>query len=374
MRARVVHAAAILVLLAAVSRYYDRATGFTALVGFGDKQAASVVPALRDLPHEIARGSNGYDGQFYAQMAFDPLLRDPATDHAMDDAPLRARRILLSWTSYALGVGRPAWILQVYALLNVMTWIALSVVLRRWFPLISPRGLFLWLLTLFSAGLMWSVRFALLDGPSLLLLALAMAALESGRRWLAALVCGIAGLARETNVLGICGLIDPGEWRRPRSIARQLALVATALLPLAVWFDYIHSIYRSLIFTSGETLTTPFAGMLWRVGVGLNLEKSSVQQAGFVVLMVVAFATQIGWLLARPRWHDAWWRVGVAYAALLPFLGPPLWTGTPPTAVRVELPLLLAFNIGLVRVQGVAAFWTLASLGNAAIVLQPLIR
>jgi len=372
-RASVVHVAAILVMVAAVSRYVDRTTGFTALVGFGDKQAGSVVPALKRLARESA-GSTGYDGQFYAQMAVDPLLRDPATDRAMDEAPLRARRILLSWTAYALGAGRPAWILQAYALQNVIAWIALSFVLRRWFPLASPRGLCLWLLTLFSAGLMFSVRFSLLDGPSLLLLSLAVASIESGRRWLAAIVCGIAGLARETNVLSVLGLIDPRQWTRPHSIVRQLALVSTALLPLALWFDYIHSIYRSLIFTSGETLARPFAGLVWRIGVDLNLEKSSVQQAASVTLMIVAFATQVGWLLARPRWQDPWWRIGVAYALLLAFLGQPLWSGTPPAAVRVELPLLLAFNIGLLGVHRAAPFWILAGLGNAAVVLSPLIR
>jgi hypothetical protein len=374
-RSRVVHAAAILVLLAAVSRYYDSATGFTALIGFGEKQAASVVPAVKDLPREIARGSNGYDGQFYVQMAVDPLLRDPATDRAMDEAPLRARRILLSWTAYALGFGRPAWILQVFALQNVIAWIALSVVLRRWFPLTSARGLCLWLLTLFSTGLMWSVRFALLDGPSLLLLSLAVAALEGGRRWIAATVCGVAGLARETNVLSVFGLIDRREWSGGvRPIARQIASIVVALLPLALWSDYIRSIYRSLSFTSGETLTRPFAGLLWRAGVGLNLEKSSVGQAAIVILLVVAFATQVGFLLARPGWRDPWWRIGVAYAALLAFLGQPLWTATPPSVVRVELPLLLAFNIGLLGVRRQAAFWVLALLGNATIVLQPLIQ
>ena len=73
-------------------------------------------------------------------MALDPLLRDPATDRAMDDAPLRARRILLSWTAYVLGLGRPAWIVQAFALQNVFAWLALSVLLRRWFDLTTVRG------------------------------------------------------------------------------------------------------------------------------------------------------------------------------------------------------------------------------------------
>jgi len=374
-RVLVVHSATIAVLLGGVASYYDSSSGFTALIGFGGKQAASVVPALRDLPHRATRGTAGYDGQFYVQMAVDPLLEDPLTDRAMDVAPLRARRILLSWTAYILGFGRPAWILQVFALQNVLAWIALTFVLRRWFALTTARGLALWLATVFSAGLLWSIRFALLDGPSLLLIALAVASVESGRRWLAAGICGIGGLARETNVLSLFGLIDPAEWKSARSIARQAGFVVLALVPLAIWFDYIHSIYRSQIFTSGETLARPFAGAVWRTHLALEeFTGGGYQRPAMTFAMVAAFVTQIGLLVARPRWQEPWWRIGVAYAALLPLLGQPLWTGTPPTVIRVELPLLVAFNVGLRTVERRDAFWLLLACGNVSLLLQPLFR
>jgi hypothetical protein len=374
-RALIVHVAAIGVLLSAVARYYDSSNGFTALIGFGGKQAASVVPAIRDLPHSVMRGTSGYDGQYYAQMAVDPLLKHPLTDSAMDEAPLRARRILLSWTAYVLGFGRPGWILQVFALQNVFAWIALTFVLRRWFAMTTPRGLALWLATVFSAGLLWSIRFALLDGPSLLLISLAVASIESGRRWLAACICGIAGLARETNVLSLSALTDPAEWTSARLIARQVGLVLLALVPLAIWFDYIHAIYRSEIFTSGETLARPLAGALWRTHVALEqLGDGAYKPAAMTCAMVAAFGTQVGFLVARPRWKEPWWRIGIAYAALLPLLGQPLWTGTPPTVIRVELPLLVAFNVGLRGVSRADAFWLLLACGNLSLLVQPLFR
>jgi hypothetical protein len=372
-RAHVVHAVAIVVILAGVLRYYDPADGFTSLVGFGGVQAGSIIPALKELPHKVYRGTAGYDGQFYVQMAMDPLLERPSTDRAMDEAPLRARRILLAWTAFALGFGRPAWILQAFALQNVLTWIALTFVLRWWFDLTTRRGLALWLVTLFSAGLLWSIRLSLLDGPSLLLLALAVGAIESGRRWTGAIVCGIAGLARETNVLSVFGLIDPARWKDWRSMVRQAGLVALALLPLALWFDYIHAIYRSAVFTSGETLASPFAGMLWRAGVAVrDVEHGIYRPAWATLAIIVAFATQIGWLVARPRWREPWWRIGVAYAAMLPFLGQPLWVGGLGTVIRVELPLLLAFNIGLRTVKSEPLFWLLLACGNGTVLLQPL--
>jgi hypothetical protein len=369
-RGWILYAAAVVLFLTGVGRFYDARTGFTSLIGFGDRSAAGALPAVRALPHRVYPHSAGYDGQFYAQMAMDPLLRDAATDQAMDEEPLRARRILLSWTAFALGLGRPTWILQAYAVQNVICWLVLSFVLLRWFPLTTTRLSALWVAMSFAGGLMWSVRFALLDGPSLLLIALGMVALEGGRTWTSAAVFGLAGLARETNVLGIAALAEPHRWRRWRALARQAGLVALAVVPILVWFDYIRSIYHTRVLTSGETLSPPFEGALWRLqqaleGVG---HVGITRDAALTLLVLTAVCTQIGWLIARPAWRDPWWRLGVAYALLMPFLGKPLWAGQPPTALRVLLPLLLAFNVQLRSCERPIAFWTLFALGNATVV------
>ena len=147
----------------------------------------------------------------------------------------------------------------------------------------------------------------------------------------------------------------------------QVALIATALLPLAIWFDYIHSIYRSLIFTSGETMARPFAGASWRArAASEQMAGGAIWPDAMTVAMIAAFVAQVSWIVARPRWQDPWWRIGAAYAVLLPFLGQPLWTGTPAAVVRIELPLLLAFNIGIQHVERPIVFWLLFACGNAA--------
>lgn len=143
------------------------------------------------------------------------------------------------WTAYILGLGEPRWILQAYALQNVACWLLLSVVLLRWFPPVSGRMTALWFASLFTGGLIWSVRSALLDGPSLLLLALGVAAVERGSRWWSAAIFGVAGLGRETNLLAVSAQVDPRatSWR---AIVRQTAQVVLIVLPLALWFDYIY--------------------------------------------------------------------------------------------------------------------------------------
>lgn len=64
---------------------------------------------------------------------------------------------------------RPAWILQAFALQNVVCWLVLAWLITRWVPPDSPRLFARWAACMFSHGLLWSVRFSLLDGPSVLL-------------------------------------------------------------------------------------------------------------------------------------------------------------------------------------------------------------
>ena len=94
------------VFLASVARFYHPGYGFTALLGLPQDHAYEL-PALRAIPHIDYPPSASYDGQFYAQLALEPLLRNPDIDRALDQPPYRARRILLSWTAWALGLGRP---------------------------------------------------------------------------------------------------------------------------------------------------------------------------------------------------------------------------------------------------------------------------
>ncbi len=363
-----IYVATIGLFLWSVAQFYDRQTGFTALIGFGERFEARTLAAVKVVPRHIDRQSAGYDGQFYAQMATDPLLRDAAIDRALDDAPLRARRILFSWTAYAAGLGRPAWILQAYALQNVVSWLLLSVLLLRWFPLVNGRLIALWLGTLFAGGLLWSVRSSLLDGPSVLLLAVGMAALESGRAWLSAAIFGIAGLGRETNVLAAASQMRPTcvSWR---SIAAQAVQIALIVLPLAIWFDYIYSIYRGLLYTTGKTLAAPLGGLLWKWQVTLAaLDAHGWTAARFGLLTLIAVTVQAAYVLARSEWKNPWWRLGVAYTALLLLLGRPLWEGEPATALRVLLPLSLAFNVLLRECRRADRFWPLFIGGNLTVV------
>jgi hypothetical protein len=126
--------ATVLVFLQSMRQYYHRNTGFTELIDFGDQFYETVLPAIRGVPRYTDPRSPGYDGQFYAQLAIEPLLRNRDLDKALDSPPYRARRILFAWTAYVFGLGQPWWILKVYAMQNIAAWLLLAWLLLRWLP------------------------------------------------------------------------------------------------------------------------------------------------------------------------------------------------------------------------------------------------
>jgi hypothetical protein len=360
------YVATVVVFLASLVQYYQRNTGFTTLISFGDQFEKTRLPAVVDVPHFVHYQSPGYDGQFYAQLAVEPFLRNRQLDRALDSPSYRARRILFSWSAYALGLGRPAWILKAYAAQNIVAWLLLAWVLRRWLPPSVPRNLMPWVGCLFGVGLIMSVRFALTEGPGLLLIALAVTAIERGRPWLASGLMALVGLGRETNVIASGLLMDrvPKTWREAIGLAmRGLLMVA----PFALWFAYVRSVFPPLAASDAANFAAPFSGYLskWEFTV-TQLRASGWwgSWARFNLAALVSLTVQAGFLLARREWGSAWWRAGAPYALLMPLLSYPIWEGDPGAIVRVVLPMSVAFNVLVVRSRW---FWPLVIAGNLTI-------
>lgn len=372
---RTAYAAVVVGFLLTVASYYDRTTGLTIFLGFPANSHSYELPSVQAVPHAHDPVHGGYDAQFYAQMAVDPLLRDPDIDRAMDKPAYRAHRILLSWTAWAAGRGDVATTLQVFAVQNVVAWLLLAWLLLRWLPPSDGRMFALWAGILLSHGLLISVRNALTDGPSILMTAIAVLLVERGRPWLAALVTGLSGLARETNIFAGAMLVSQLT-RHPRSWLKAGAGVLICVLPLVVWLDYVRSIYGDATFVGGRLITTPLAGLWWKtqytwttlVTHGLTIQTTAN------VSMLLSLAAQAGALV----WYSRQWlthRVGspawllVAWPFLLIALTAHrvVWDGTPGAITRVVLPLTVAVNVLLAR-QPRAPWWLIiaANLGVIA--------
>lgn len=347
--------------LASIARFYHPGSGFTALIGFGDEHEYEIL-AVQAAPHFHHGHGGGYDGQFYAQLAVDPLLRDASIDRALDSPPYRGRRILFSWTAYALGLGRPAWILQAYALQNVACWLILAWLLTRWVSPDNVRSLALWTACLWSQGLLWSVRLALVDGPSLLLLACAVAASERGHTWKATGILGAAGLARETNLLGIVLLPVP---RSRGAFLKLAAALLVAIVPLLVWQDYLWSIYRRGVFAGHDQFTVPFTALARKVSSSVRGAAVEGWRSPHLLALAatVSLTVQAAYVLLRRSWFSPWWRLATAYAVLMLVVHYDVWHGFPGAVTRVVLPLTVGFNV-LLAAENRKTFWAWYALGN----------
>ena len=333
------------VFLWAVARFYDEGTGFTELIAIGDK-ISEPVTTMDTLPHYVYRNSYGYDGAYYVQLALHPLLGSAELPHTIDNLPYRAKRILLCWVAWLAGLGQPWWVVQAFALLNVASWLALAWLLQRWFPPVSWDNLLRWAGVLFSHGVCVSVHNSLVDAPSLLLVALAVASLERGRRpggvaWLAA-----ATLCKETSLIASVALVQPPVrgWLRWRRLAGAALLAA---LPLAAWLVYIRVRVGSGNDSGWGNFTWPLAGIAEKWTTVLADWQTPDRTRLKLITLCTTAALTVQFLFLALRWRPAeiWWRVGAGFAVLLVFVGQPVWEGYPGAASRVLLPMALAFNI-----------------------------
>ncbi len=344
-RPRVVLVGLVAAFLVAVAQFHDRDRGFTSFLSIGDVLSETKVTALRAVPHHVYEGSAGYDGAYYVQLALHPSLDNPELGKAIDNLPYRARRILTSWCAWVLGAGRPAWVVQAYALLNVGCWLALGWVLLRWFPPDGWGNVLRWAAVMFSHGLCMSVRHSLVDGPALLLVALAVRWLEDGRGWAGGVALAASGLAKETSLLAAAGLRF--DWRAPRSWPPVILRVVLVALPLAAWLAYVRGRFGPAEDPGLGNFTYPFSGFVEKAAAAWRDARApeAPPLAWATLATVVALAVQWGFLVLRPRPDDRWWRIGAAFALMTVFLSTPVWEGYPGASTRVLLPMTLAFNI-----------------------------
>jgi hypothetical protein len=325
--------------------FYHSDTGFTSLILFGDDFAPRRIARLADVPIYNVAGA-GYDGQFYAQIAVAGNPFDPALLTALDSPSYRNRRVLVPALAHVLGLGRPTLVLNMYALFNVFAWVILAALLARWwFPPTDLQNLLRWAGFLFGVGMLLSVTRSLSDGPSLLLIAAGVRAVERGRPWLGAVLLGAAGLARETSVLAAPALL-PGGIRVAGRRAWMLTAgrIAICVLPTALWMLVLRAHFGYA--GGGQNFAAPLFGFAGKLGE----VHDSWRTGGFGVAMneflaVLALAVQVGLILGRPRPREPWWAVGASFALFAFCLSDPVWEGNLGAATRVLLPLTLAFNV-----------------------------
>ena len=366
-RVRLLGLGAVLGFLVLVARFWHPVWGFTALVQLDTSYDTKKIEEFHVQPVYVFRDSGPYDGIAYSQIAYHPLLRAPELRGAVDNLSYRGRRILPPALAWLLAGGNPRWIIQVYVLLNVLSWLVLAALLWRILAVEDFRSWLAWAGLLFSAGALASVRQSLTDLIALTFLAGAMAALESRRprqafAWLAA-----AGLSRETLLAALPGLWAP-PWISWANARRTLLAVA----PLALWILYIRILLGPADSGWGN-FTWPVAGLVgkWRECLMEVAHPRIPLLAWTTLAATVGLTAQAAYVVLRPQPADPWWRIGAVYVVILLGLGTAVWEGYPGAVQRVLLPMSLAFFV-VARRRRAALAWLLAGSLTALAGLPPL--
>lgn len=354
---------AVVLFVGLVAAKFSPKAGFTSLIRFGETWQDRRPPQLATLPLATASDSSGYDGQFYAQIALDPLLRDPHLATALDAPAYRARRILAPATAAAIGLGNSWWTLQIYALLNVACWLGLAWLLHREIGSTDWIAFARWFGCLFSMGVLESARQSLVDLPALLLLVSAVRSTQQTRDRRTTLWLSLGNLTKESNVLAsIALLLSP----RP-NLTRFARILGLSVLPLFIWAIYVAYRFQSAPGSSGAgNFTWPFLGAVQQAIHSAQevFSGNFDSRHTFALVALAGFIVQVTVLWRNRQPASAWWRIGAAYSLLLLFLGQWVWSGYW-AACRAVLPMTVAFNLLLPPGRG---FWPLWAIGNLTLI------
>lgn len=179
---------------------------------------------------------NGYDGQYYRLLAYDPLLRR-GTAAFLDSPVRRARRILIPWLACALALGQPAAIDPAFILVILASIFCGVFFLAR---IMALRGMPP------ALGLLFLAVPATLIAIDTLTVDVSLAALTivfvwtsvTGRSRAAWLALAASGLVRETGLLLVAACVLSAVLRRH---LRQAALWGASAIPALLWFWYVQS-------------------------------------------------------------------------------------------------------------------------------------
>ena len=363
----VAYALVVLAFAWTCAQFYLPGKGFTYLIEFGDRSNATYLPELKAVNHFEDSRSDGYDGQYYAQIAMRPNVADAELKQAVPDLAYRARRILFCWTAYVFAGADPVRALHLYAVQNIIAWFLLALLLLRWFPVKSWGNWFRWTAVLLAFGLSVSVRKSLVDGPSLLLIACSVALLESKKPWLAAAMGGFATLGRETSFLIASAFIPALNWTK--TWKKTLGQVVLLILPLSIWLIILATYTSASGGAGARNFAYPLVGYGHKLFEIIHLFKTAPDWIiRGSVFILIALTVQALFFITRLRVSEPWWRVGVSYALFMLILGDEVWEGYPGAAARVVLPMTLAFNILVPRGK---KWWAVLILGNLTVLVTP---
>lgn len=231
----------------------------------GPIRIGDLLPAQRFWsPTTMVQPGVGYDGQWFFNIAHDPLLRAPDPAAFLDAPAYRYARILYPALAWLIALGQPAlipWALLAVNLLAVLGGTIACVDLLR------ALGANRWLALgyAFSPPVLIGVTAMLAEPLALALIVAGLALAVRGRHRPAGLALALAVLAREPSVLVPLGLglyaLALRDWRRGTAYLAPLAAPVAWHLSIMVRLGSLPS------SQSPTNFGVPFGGMYYRFGL-----------------------------------------------------------------------------------------------------------
>jgi hypothetical protein len=256
--------------------------------------------AARGIRATVTPG-NGYDGQWFLGLAYDPLLRGHLAD-GFDMPRYRARRPLFAMAGWVFAAGRPA---AIPVALLAVELLAVAVGCAAVGRVLAAYGRSRW----------WGLGFALIPGVAvgvmfgtaeplgLALAALGLSLVLDGRMAAAGLAFAAAGLTKETFLAFAAAAAGWLLLRSGRALGERvrsaLLITAPGLVLLALWWWYVTlAVPASPTDSAGvQAFSPPLAGWaqtLARVAAGDYVADAPVGPfgpaalVGMLTLLVVA--------------------------------------------------------------------------------------
>lgn len=335
--------------------HYDSQTKFTSLILFGSNFQARSLPEIKAMKPSVD-SSMGYDGQFYAQIALDPLLDRADLRKAMDHPEYRSQRIVLPVLAFLIGFGQPTIVIGAYALLNLVFWFLLLFGLVHHLRASTIRHYLCILAIAFTTGSLESISRSLTDLPATTLGF--YATMWSGSS--SALLIALSILTKPSGFL----FLQKFAWPLPRSVGEagtRTLYILLALIGPILWGIYLYHIYGNAP-NSNNSMGWPFQA--WVQCVVLKGEAlasvpfhmilrptSAWDWKLFEFLSPLSLVFQVAYLAINIKPADAFWRMGVAFALLFICLGTATFVDEV-SFCRSVLPMTVAFNLQLLSLKG----------------------
>ncbi len=295
----------------------------------------------------IASGTWGYDGQFYYQIARNPLGAAPY----MDNAPYRYQHLLYPLLAWLLSLGQAPLLPYVLLLINLVAIVGSVEIVSR---LLARQGFSPWFSLALGLyyGLAVGLTFDTTEPFTCVLLCLGAWSLEKKQWALSALWMGLATLSRETAVLFPLCLAVSFIWNRRWKEA--LYFSGLGVLPLPIFLGVIALIFGHTGVTFGPPFEhIPFAGIF-------NFRHAPHK---FWLLVLVMFLPTLG-SLGFLAWDLIHWRFNqftllwAANLGLLVFLSHSTYAELV-SCGRVSVPVVLAGVLYALKTRNKTLLWAL---------------